>query len=341
MNIQTNVPLKNYTTMKLGGPAKYFAEAKTPSDIMELCNHAQEKNMPIFTLGGGSNLIGRDEGYEGLVIHIRIPGFQVIEDTPQSTTLKIGAGEIWDSVVERSVAMNLSGIEAMSAIPGTAGAAPVQNVGAYGQEIAETLVSLEAYDKQTNSFVVISNEQCEFSYRHSIFRGSQTGRYIIVSITLKLSKNFPAPPFYETLQAYFDQNNISQFTHKIVRNAVIAIRSNKLPDPTKIANSGSFFKNSIIEKWQADELRQKFPDMKMFDMASGDVKVPSGWLIEKVDLKGKQLGSMRVYENNALVLVNDTATTYKELADAREHIIRTVHDAFQILIEQEPLEITP
>lgn len=340
MNTQTNVPLKNYTTMKLGGPAKYFAEARTPSEVMDLCSQASQENIPVFTLGGGSNVIGRDEGFDGLVILIKIPGFQTIEDTPSSTTIKVGAGEVWDSVVERSVLMNLSGIEAMSAIPGTAGAAPVQNVGAYGQEIAETLVSLEAYDTQTNTFVVINNEQCEFSYRNSIFRGSQKGRYIIVSITLRLSKSLPVAPFYDTLQAYLDQQNISQFTPKVIRDAVIAIRSDKLPDPTKIANTGSFFKNSIIESWQADSLKQKFPDMKMFEMANGNVKVPSGWLIEKAGLKGKQLGGMRVYDKNALVLVNDTATSYKELAEAREYIVNTVHGIFQIMIEQEPLEIT-
>lgn len=339
MNIQTNIPLKDFTTMRLGGPAKLLADARTPSDVRDLCLDAKQKNLPVFTIGGGSNLIGRDEGYDGLVIHIAIPGFEVIEDTAYTTTIKVGAGENWDGVVARTVTMSLTGVEAMSAIPGTAGAAPVQNVGAYGQEIAETLVSLEAYDKHTDTFVVISNEQCEFSYRHSIFRGERSGRYIILSITLRLSKSLPAPPFYETLQTYLTDNAITVYTHQTIRDAVIAVRAEKLPDPRVVANSGSFFKNSIIESWQANPLRQKFPDIKLFEMADGRVKVPSGWLIEKAGLKGVQLGGIRVYDKNALVLVNNSATQYKELADAREHITSTIYSTFGVLIEQEPLEI--
>lgn len=339
MDIRTNIPLKNFTTMRLGGPAQYFADAHTPADVQQLYHWAKSQNLPIFILGGGSNLIARDEGYAGLVIRMRVPGFEIKEDNSGSTTIKIGAGEIWDSIVERSVLMNLSGIEAMSAIPGTAGAAPVQNVGAYGQEIAETLVSLEAYDTQTDTFVVLQNEDCEFSYRHSIFRGREQGRYVIVSITLTLSKVQPKPPFYATLQAYLDEHNITFYTHQIIRDAVKAVRAEKLPDPTKIANSGSFFKNSIIESWQADELRTQFPDIKLFEMADGRMKVPSGWLIERAGLKGTLTQGIRVYDKNALVLVNESAQSYSDLVAAREHVIDTVRDTFRIIIEQEPLEV--
>ena len=339
MDIRTNIPLKNFTTMRLGGPARYFADAHTPADVQQLYHWAKSQNLPVFILGGGSNLIARDEGYAGLVIRMRVPGFEIKEDNSGSTTIKIGAGEIWDSVVERSVLMNLSGIEAMSAVPGTAGAAPVQNVGAYGQEIAETLISLEAYDTQTDTFVVLQNEDCEFSYRHSIFRGREQGRYVIVSITLTLSKVQPKPPFYATLQAYLDEHNITFYTHQIIRDAVKAVRAEKLPDPTKIANSGSFFKNSIIESWQADELRTQFPDIKLFEMADGRMKVPSGWLIERAGLKGTLTQGIRVYDKNALVLVNESAQSYSDLVAAREHVIDTVRDTFRIIIEQEPLEV--
>lgn len=339
MDIRTNIPLKNFTTMRLGGPAQYFADAHTPADVQQLYHWAKSQNLPAFILGGGSNLIARDEGYAGLVIRMRVPGFEIKEDNSGSTTIKIGAGEIWDSVVERSVLMNLSGIEAMSAIPGTAGAAPVQNVGAYGQEIAETLISLEAYDTQTDTFVVLQNEDCELSYRHSIFRGREQGRYVIDSITLALSKVQPKPPFYATLQAYLDGHNITFYTHQIIRDAVKAVRAEKLPDPTKIANSGSFFKNSIIESWQADELRTQFPDIKLFEMADGRMKVPSGWLIERAGLKGMLTQGIRVYDKNALVLVNESAQSYSDLVTAREHVIDTVRDTFRIIIEQEPLEV--
>ena len=335
-----NIPLLNYVTMHLGGPARYMAEAHTAQDVALLFQEAATKSLPTFILGGGSNVIPHDEGFAGLIIRIRIPGFEVIQDDVTSTTIKIGAGENWDSVVERTVAMNLSGIEAMSAIPGTTGAAPVQNVGAYGQEIADTLQSLEAYDTQTNSFVTLLAEDCEFGYRDSMFRNSQKGRYVITSITLTLSKSPPQPPFYDALQKYFEERQTSFFTNKIVRDAVISIRVDKLPDPTVRPNTGSFFKNALVEAWQVNDLRKTYPELPAYDMGNGTFKIPSGWLIEQAGLKGQLLHGMRVHDKNALVLINESATSYGDLAAARDEIIRKVRDVFRIEIEQEPLEIT-
>lgn len=340
MEVHTNIPLKNFTTMKLGGPARFMAEARTPAEVKALYENASSKNIPIFILGGGSNVIARDEGFAGMIIRIRIPGFEVIADDINTTTIKIGAGENWDSVVKRTVDMHLSGVEAMSWIPGTAGAAPVQNVGAYGQEIADTLVSLEAYDSQTKTFVVLENEACGFAYRDSIFRGDQKGRYVITSITIKLSKSLPQPPFYDALQTYFDKLNIKIFTQQTVRDAVIAIRAEKLPDPTVTPNTGSFFKNAIIENWQLTELQKQYPDVKVFDMGNGTSKVPTGWLIEQTGLKGQTIHGMRVHDKNALVLINESATGYADLAAARDQIIGAVRDKFRIQIEQEPLELS-
>ena len=339
MDIHTNISLKSLTTMKLGGPAQYFAEAHTVQELHQLYSDAQAKNVPVFILGGGSNVIAHDEGYKGLVLRIKIPGFETIADDLNSTTIKIGAGEIWDEVVKRTVDMRLSGIEAMSAIPGTAGAAPVQNVGAYGQEISETLVSLEAYDTQSHSMVTLQNAECEFTYRHSIFRGSQQGRYIITSITLKLSKSLPAPPFYDSLQSYFDEHAISVFTQQTVRDAVVAIRTDKLPDPAVRPSAGSFFKNAIVESWKMEGLMAQYPDMKAYEMGNDTYKVYTGWLIEKTGLKGQTLHGMHVNDKNALVLINESAQSYADLAAARDEIIGKVRDMFQIIIEQEPLEI--
>lgn len=325
--------------MKLGGNARFMTEVRTPEEVVEAYRNAKAQSLPVFVLGGGSNVIAKDEGFNGLIIRMRIPGFSVIADDLNSTTIQIGAGEEWDSVVKRTVDMRLSGIEAMSAIPGTAGAAPVQNVGAYGQEIADTLVSLVAYDTQADSFVTLLNENCEFSYRQSIFRDSQIGRYIIVSITLKLSKNLPQPPFYDALQAYFDQHDVHIFTQETIRNAVIDIRSSKLPDPKLLPNSGSFFKNAIVEDWQLADLKNANPDMPTYDMGDGRFKVPSGWLIEQAGLKGQVLHGIRVNDKNAVVLINESATGYHDLAEARNEIINTVRDKFKIQIEQEPLEV--
>lgn len=339
MDIHTNIPLKNYTTMKLGGNARFITEVHTPEEVATVYRNAKAQSLPVFIIGGGSNIIAKDEGFEGLVIRIRIPGFDIIADDLNSTTIQIGAGEEWDNIVKRTVDMHLSGIEAMSAIPGTAGASPVQNVGAYGQEIADTLESLVAYDTAQDVFVTLQTADCGFSYRHSIFRGEQIGRFIITSITLKLSKTNPQPPFYDALQSYFDEHGIRIFTQDIVRNAVIDIRTNKLPDPKLLPNSGSFFKNAIVEGWQLSDLRLIDPNIPTYDMGDDHFKIPTGWLIEQTGFKGKLLHGIRVHDKNALVLINESATSYRDLADARDEIIDAVRDKFRIQIEQEPLEI--
>ena len=339
MEIHTNIPLKNYTTMHLGGNARFMTEIHTPEDIAAIYRNASAQNLPIFVLGGGSNIIVSDEGFNGIVIRNRIPGFSVIGEDSQSTTIRIGAGELWDEVVKRTVDMRLSGIEAMSAIPGTAGAAPVQNVGAYGQEIADTLISLEAYDSQTDNFITLQNSDCGFSYRHSIFRGDQAGRYVITAIVIRLFKAAPQPPFYAALQSYFDAHDTTLFTPQVIRDAVSDIRANKLPDPTKLPNTGSFFKNAIIEDWQLDDLKKEYPNIPTYDMPDGRFKIPTGWLIEQAGMKGQLLHGMRVHDKNALVLINESATSYGDLAAARDEIIGAVRDKFRIMIEQEPLEI--
>lgn len=339
MDIHTNIPLKNYTTMRLGGNARFMTEARSVEDLAAIYHNGKQQGLPMFILGGGSNIIVRDEGFNGIVVRNRIPGFTVIDDQPSFTVIQIGAGENWDETVKRTVDMNLTGIEALSAIPGTAGAAPVQNIGAYGQEIADVLLSLEAYDSQTDQLVQLSASDCGFSYRHSIFRGDAMGRYVITSITLQLYKSAPQPPFYAGLQAYFDTNNITLFTPQVIRDAVIAIRADKLPDPTVTPNTGSFFKNAIVEDWQLTDLRAEYPDIPTYDMPDNKFKVPTGWLIEQCGYKGKSLHNMRVHDKNALVLINESATSYSDLAAARDEIIGAVRDQFRINIEQEPLEL--
>jgi UDP-N-acetylmuramate dehydrogenase len=339
MDIQSNIPLRKLTTMKLGGNARFVTEVHTANEVATVCRDAKTKALPIFVIGSGSNIIAKDEGFNGIIIRMRIPGFEVVADDMDSTTIRVGAGENWDSIVERAVGMNLCGIEAMSAIPGTAGAAPIQNVGAYGQEIADTLQSLEAYDAQTDNFVTLQSADCKFAYRHSIFRDESAGRYIITSITLKLSKKQPQPPFYDSLQKYFDEHDIKTFTPEIVRNAVIEIRKNKLPDPKSLPNSGSFFKNAIIKAHQLDDLKTIDPNIPAYDMKDGHYKIPAGWLIERAGFKGELLHGMRVHDKNALILINESATSYNDLAAARDEIISKVRDMFHVEIQQEPLEI--
>lgn len=341
MDIHTDIPLKNYTTMRLGGHARFMTDVHSVEEVQAVCKRAAAQGLKQFILGGGSNTIVPDEGFDGIVIRNRIMGFQVVQDTPREVTIKIGAGEAWDSVVKRCVDMRLSGIECLSAIPGTAGAAPVQNIGAYGQELSETLVSVDAYDTREDRMVLLSNEDCHFSYRHSIFRGESQGRYVITSITLRLYHATPQPPFYQAVQDYLDSHSITLYTPQVLRDAVIAIRADKLPDPTQRPNTGSFFKNAIVEDWQLRDLRDQYPDMPSYDMPDGKFKVPSGWLIEQAGFKGELLHGMRVHDKNALVLINESAASYADLAAARDEIIGRIRDTFHIIIEQEPLEMRP
>lgn len=339
MEIHTDIPLTNYTTMHLGGHARFMTDVHSPEDAQEVCRRIKSQGLAHFILGSGSNTIVPDEGFDGIVIRNRITGFQVIQDSPSEVVLKIGAGELWDTVVERAVGMYLSGIECLSGIPGTAGAAPVQNIGAYGQEIAETLVSVDAYDIDTDRMVELSNEDCHFAYRHSIFRGESQGRYLITAITLRLYKATPQPPFYKGVQDYLDAHSITLYTPQVLRDAVLAIRTDKLPDPVQRPNAGSFFKNAVVEDWQLRDLKVEYPDIPSYDMPDGKFKIPSGWLIEQAGFKGELLHGMRVHDKNALVLINESATSYADLAAARDEIIGSIRDTFRIIIEQEPLEM--
>ena len=340
MDVMTNISLKQYTTMKLGGEARYMATADSASDVVSLYRNARKENLPIFVLGGGSNVITHDEVFEGIVLLNKIKGFEVISETDETTDVKIGAGEVWDEVVEKAIELGLQGIEAMSGIPGTAGAAPVQNVGAYGQEIADTLISLEAYDSKTDTIVTISADECDFSYRNSIFRDKEKGRYCILNITLRLNKAEPKPPYYASLQRYIDKNDIREVNLSVIRVAVLNIRSEKLPDPAELPSAGSFFKNALVEKWKLEELQREYSDIPNYAMSDGRYKIPTGWLIDKAGLRGYRSHGMRVYEKNALVLVNDSATGYDDLAAIREEIVQIVFDKFGIKIEQEPLELS-
>ena len=340
MDVMTNISLKQYTTMKLGGEARYMATADSASGVVSLYRNARKENLPIFVLGGGSNVITHDEVFEGIVLLNKIKGFEIISETDETTDVKIGAGEVWDEVVEKAIGLGLQGVEAMSGIPGTAGAAPVQNVGAYGQEIADTLISLEAYDSKTDTIVTISADECDFSYRNSIFRDKEKGRYCILNITLRLNKAEPKPPYYASLQKYIDENDIREVNLSVIRVAVLNIRSEKLPDPAELPSAGSFFKNALVEKWKLEELQKEYSDIPNYAMSDGRYKIPTGWLINKAGLRGYRSHGMRVYEKNALVLVNDSATGYDDLAAIREEIVQIVFDKFGIKIEQEPLELS-
>lgn len=335
MNIQHDILLSEFTTMKLGGRADYLTEVSSKKELIEALSWANESDLPVLILGGGSNVIFKN-GFAGLVILNKILGFEVLSDHLDSTLIQIGAGESWDKVVSKTVDMELSGIEMLSAIPGTAGATPVQNVGAYGAEIADTFIELEAFDTNENKFVNLSAEDCQFSYRNSIFKSPQNRHHIICNITLKLKKDSPKPPFYSSLQKYLDEHKIKEYTPKNIRKAVVAIRKIKLPDPKKIPNTGSFFKNPIVEFSQFEKMKGDHPEMPYFEMPDEKIKLLAGWLIDQAGLKGYQNHGMKVYEQNALVFVNESAQNYSDLEEFKNEVITKVEEKFGIVLEQEP-----
>ena len=335
MEIKEYVDSSNYTTFKIGGQFRYFADVSSISNLNEVLKEVNKYEFPILPLGGGSNMILPDGVINVFALHVAFKGFEIKEESEEYVILKIGAGESWDGAVAYAVEMNFSGIEAMSSIPGTVGATPVQNVGAYGQGIKDTLVEVEAFDILNKKTQILSNADCKFSYRDSIFKGEAKGKYIIVSVTLKLSKIAPSTPKYPGVDKYFIDMGITNPTLKDIREAIISIRSEKLPDPRKIPNAGSIFKNPIVEKSLADKIKISYHDMPSFE-AGNMIKIPAGLLIENAGLKGHNFGNISVYNKNALVLVNNGNATFADLVSTCKQIIQTVKEKFGITLEPEP-----
>ena len=333
---QENVPLLPYTTFKMGGPARFFMDIASEEELVWALGEAEARNLRIVILGSGSNVIIKDNEVNALVLHIVIPGFSVTSENNDEATIRMGAGEIWDQCVARTVAMGLSGIEALSGIPGTAGATPIQNVGAYGQEVKNVIVSVRALDRTTRQFTELSNKECAFAYRDSMFKHGGKNRYIVTAVTFKLSHEKPSIPDYPGVTDYFAQQNITEPALAQIRDAIIAIRKTKLPDPRDIPSAGSFFKNPIVPETQATTLKQQFPTMPQYPAKPGFIKFAAGWLIEQIGFKGKSFGTIAVYQNNALVLTNTGKATFQELQAAAQEIKNAVHDRFAIWLEQEP-----
>lgn len=342
MNILQNVSLASYTTMGVGGNAAYLVEVTNRMELLEALSWSQTNNLSAIMIGSGSNIFWRDEGYAGLVIVDKILRYEVFQEDETNVFLTVGGGEPWDSVVERSVLAGLTGIEAMSLIPGTTGATPIQNVGAYGQEIADVLVSVEAFDTQVRDFVTIPVADCGLGYRTSRFKAADHGRFFITGVTLHLTRGNPQPPFYGAVQTYFETNNVTEFTPQTLRQAVVAIRTEKLPDPKIVKNNGSFFANPIIDETQFAELLADYSQMRHWAMDDGKIKLSAAWLIEQAgfkDFRDDETG-MATWPAQPLVLVNEHAKNTADVLAFKQRIIDAVKAKFNITLEQEP-ELLP
>ena len=338
MPIQEHISLAQYTTFKIGGNARYFYSVSSEDELVEAVQFSKKQSLPILVIGGGSNMLISDKGFVGLVIQMNMKGI-----TERGDTFSVQAGEVWDDVVAYAVRQGFFGFENLSAIPGTAGAAPVQNIGAYGVEACQLIHTVRALDTTTMKFVDLLNDQCAFAYRDSLFK-HQKGRYIITSIDFIARKDGQVNIEYKDLKEYFKTIISTGIlpTALEVREAVIKIRAGKLPDWKQWGTAGSFFKNPIVSQVKFDELKKIYSDIPGFPAgadgpeADGMVKISLGWILDKIcNVKGLKNGRARVYEKQALVLVSEPGATAEEVTGLARMLMDCVKEKTGIDIEGE------
>ncbi len=343
MEILRDYDLTNLNTFGIRAKAKLFVEVTSEADLQELFLSPEFKENERFILGAGSNVLFTKD-FNGLVVLDKLKGIvlqQVQDENSETVLIKAMGGEVWHDVVLFSVNHGFWGIENMSLIPGTAGAAPIQNMGAYGVELKDVLESLEAIEIGSGEKKVFTKEECEFGYRESVFKNKLKGKYFITAITLKLSKIPKLNADYKALESYLKENNIEIKSSKDVSDAVSAIRKSKLPDPKILGNAGSFFKNVYVDKEKAQSLLEIYSDMPVFkDSSAGEaegelIKIPTGWLIEQSGWKGKRLGNVGVHDKQALVLVNYGGAKGEEILDLADKIIESVEQKFGLKLTPE------
>jgi len=333
VNILQNISLKKYNTFGIDAKAKFFCEI---TSIIDLKKALELKNYPNkFILGGGSNML-ITKNIDSLVLYINIKGITIIKEDEDYVTLKVMAGENWHNMILWTLEQNYGGLENMSLIPGNTGTAPIQNIGAYGVELKDCFENCEAMDLTSLQVKKFTKEACNFGYRDSFFKTQGKGKYIITSVTFKLTKkNHILNTSYGAIETELQEKNILKPTIKDVSNAVITIRKSKLPDPKELGNSGSFFKNPVINKDVYNSFIKEHPNAPFYKIAENQYKIPAGWLIEQCGFKGKRYGDAGVHKNQALVLVNYGNATGKEIIDLAYKIKNHVYQKFNIVITPE------
>lgn len=332
MNIEYNIPLKPFNTFGVQAVAKKFIEIKEEKALYSLYDNGVF-NEDFFVLGGGSNILFTQD-YNGTIVKISSKGIQhFIEGNYVYVTAN--GGEIWNDLVWYCVNQDFPGLENMALIPGTVGASPIQNIGAYGAELMNFFSSCRAFDTQTGQFTTFTNEQCQFTYRDSIFKSKYKGRFIITSVTYRLFLHSKQNTSYGAIEEELAKRNIVTPTIKDIAEAVSHIRVEKLPDPSTVGNAGSFFKNPIVTLDKLNDLKSIFPNVVFYPMENGQVKIAAGWLIEQCGWKGKQIGEVAVWKNQALVLTNIKNATGVEIYDVSTKIIDNILKKFSITLERE------
>ena len=346
MKIQENIPLAPFTTFQVGGPARYLVEAKNESDIQDALEFGAERRLPLFVLGGGSNVVIADEGWPGLVLKIGLMGIEFSADG-ENTLVRAAAGENWDEVVACAVERNCAGIECLSGIPGTVGGTPVQNVGAYGQEVSQTISGVRVLEIATGKVSELSNEQCGFRYRSSIFNTKESGKYIVLKVAYRLRQGGQPTVDYADVKKYFAGFE-ARPTLQQVRDAVRAIRQSKamllVPGDEDCRSAGSFFKNPLVSEAEADRIealaRQRAPEKTLprFRGEGGRVKLAAAWLVEQAGFhRGYARGPVGISRKHSLAMVNRGGATARDIVVLKKEIEEKVFDMWGVRLQPEPV----
>ncbi len=333
MKVLQNSSLKSYNTFGIDVKAERFVSVRSLEELKSVLtgNYAEE----LFVLGGGSNML-LTQDITATVLHIDIKGIKLVQETEDFAYIQANAGENWHEFVLWTLAHGYGGLENLSLIPGNIGSSPIQNIGAYGVELKDHFVSCEAIDIQTIEMMNFNAEKCDFGYRNSIFKNKVKGKYIITSVTFKLSKkNHQLYTNYGSINEALEESGITNPSIQDVSNAVIRIRQQKLPDPRELGNSGSFFKNPVISAGAFQVLQKEYPEMPHYKISENGFKIPAGWLIDRAGFKGFREGDAGVHKNQALVLVNYGAATGSEILNLAQKIQDKIRSQFKITLEPE------
>ena len=331
-SILQNVSLKEKNSFGVEARATYYVAVSSEEHLHFLVNEKKNMNQPVLILGEGSNILFTSN-FEGLIIHPAMKGIRIISEDRKNCMVSVSAGENWDDFVSFCVRNHYYGIENLSLIPGSVGAAPIQNIGAYGMEVCETIQEVKGIDLLNTKNLSFRNHECGFAYRDSIFKRELKNRFLITEVTFILNKQPGFRLDYGNLRD--DVNKLGDIHIQNVRQAVINIRNSKLPDPAKTGNAGSFFKNPVVTNDVFEKIRKDNPDVPGFPLSASSIKVPAGWLIEKCGWKGRRIGHTGVHDKQALIIVNHGNASGKEIFDLSEEILLSVQKSFGIILERE------
>jgi UDP-N-acetylmuramate dehydrogenase len=333
-NITENISLKPYNTFGINVLARYFTEIRSEIHLKQILSSHDFSSLSKLIIGGGSNIL-LSKNYDGLVLKISVPGIEIINEDEENVVIKSGAGVIWHDLVLYAVTRNFGGIENLSLIPGTVGAAPIQNIGAYGQELKDVFDHLEGIYLENNQSARFAKEECRFGYRDSIFKNELKDKFIVTHVALKLSKNPELNLEYGNVRSELEKEKKENYSVKDVSRVICRIRQSKLPDPAKIGNAGSFFKNPEVSEMKYLVIKEKHNDAVGFNLGNGRIKIPAGWFIESCGWKGRVVGNTGTHSSQALVIVNHGDASGQEILNIAREIKESVFKKFGIELKEE------